>query len=128
MMFSFIKTFRSYIRVWHLSLTFMKVFNKTEAATLLTTILLSEDFTYPRLICRRCLKCKHVLTDNMCPLMSVSNAVVNTSACLADGVCQTGTVLEYSCSGEYTISTPITVCLANQSWSHRPLCIKPEDG
>ena len=64
----------------------------------------------------------------MCPLMSVTNAVVNASACLADGFCQTGTVLEYSCPGDYTISSPITVCLANQSWTHMPLCEKRKDG
>jgi len=60
--------------------------------------------------------------------MSVSNAIVNTSACLADGVCQSGTVLEYSCTRDYTITTPVTVCLANTSWSHRPTCLKQEGG
>ena len=70
----------------------------------------------------------YIFTEQYCPLMSVSNAIVNTSACLADGVCQSGTVLEYSCTGDYTITTPVTVCLANTSWSHRPTCLKHDGG
>ena len=70
----------------------------------------------------------YIFTENVCPLMSVSNAIANTSACLADGFCQSGTVLEYSCNGDYTITTPVTVCLANTSWSHRPTCMNHEGG
>jgi len=75
-----------------------------------------------------CLNSKCSFTENVCPLMTVSNAIVNTSACLADGFCQSGTVLEYSCNGDYTITTPVTVCLANTSWSHRPTCLKRKGG
>ena len=70
----------------------------------------------------------YIFTENYCPLMSVRNAIVNARACRSDGCCQPGTVLEYSCTGDYTITTPVTVCLANSSWSHRPICLKHEDG
>ena len=64
----------------------------------------------------------------VCPVLSVKNARVNTSGCLTNDLCPVGISLTYSCSEGYTMSSSVTACLADRSWSNGPVCIKLEDG
>jgi len=66
-------------------------------------------------------------TVAVCPLVSVANAVANTTGCLTAHMCQTGTILEYTCTGNVATTKQVAVCNDNHTWDITPTCVEKEN-